>query len=63
MLVKQQKLVHKLLELEKRVGERDDEIASLFEAIRQLMQPPKKTETPDRLSQPCPLMPVRSTAT
>jgi hypothetical protein len=38
----QQKLAAKLLELEKRVGEHDGEIAALFEAIRQLMEPPEK---------------------
>jgi hypothetical protein len=38
----QRKLVHKLLELEKRMGEHDSEIAALFEAIRQLMRPVEK---------------------
>jgi len=42
VLATHHKLVHKLLELEKRVGEHDGEIAALFEAIRQLMQPPQK---------------------
>jgi hypothetical protein len=36
------KLAVKLLGLEKRVGEHDDEITALFEAIRQLMQPPAR---------------------
>jgi len=38
----QHKLALKLLELEKRLGEHDDEIAAIFEAIRQLMQPPDR---------------------
>lgn len=38
----QQKLALKLLELEKRLGEHDHEISSLFQAIRQLMSPPAK---------------------
>lgn len=38
----QHKLAVKLLELEKHVGEHDNEIAALFEAIRRLMQPPEK---------------------
>lgn len=38
----QHKLALKLLELENRVGEHDHEIASIFEAIRQLMRPPQK---------------------
>jgi hypothetical protein len=42
MLGTQQKLALKLLELEKRLGEHDDEIAALFEAIRQLMEPGRK---------------------
>jgi ORF6N domain len=41
-----QKLALKLLELERRLGEHDDEIAALFEAIRQLMGPPKKPAKP-----------------
>jgi ORF6N domain len=41
-LATQHQLALKLLELEKRIGEHDDEIAALFEAIRQLMQPPDK---------------------
>lgn len=42
LLGAQRKLALKLLELEKRLGEHDDEISSLFEAIRHLMQPPEK---------------------
>ncbi|MGC2284892.1 MAG: ORF6N domain-containing protein [Candidatus Acidiferrum sp.] len=38
----QHKLALKLLELEKRLGDNDHEITTLFEAIRQLMQPPAK---------------------
>lgn len=38
----QRKLTLKLLELENRIGEHDGEIASLFDAIRQLMRPPAK---------------------
>lgn len=41
-----QKLALKLLELEKRLGQHDDEIATLFEAIRELMEPPKKPQKP-----------------
>lgn len=42
MLTTQHKLALKLLELEKRLGEHDVEIEALFEAIRQLMEPPEK---------------------
>ncbi|HEY2103821.1 MAG TPA: hypothetical protein VGH08_11285 [Chthoniobacterales bacterium] len=35
-------LARKFSELEKRVGKHDDEIATIIEAIRQLMAPPKK---------------------
>jgi hypothetical protein len=42
MLGTQQKLALKLLDLEKRLVEHDDEIGALFEAIRQLMEPLKK---------------------
>jgi len=42
MLGTQQKLALKLLQLEKHLVEHDDEIAALFEAIRKLMEPPKK---------------------
>lgn len=45
-LASRQKLALKLLELEKRLGEHDDEIAALFEAIRELMEPPKKPLKP-----------------
>lgn len=38
----QHKLALKLLELEKRLGDHDQEISALFEAIRQLMAPPGK---------------------
>ena len=35
-------LAQKFSELEQRVGEHDDEIAAILEAIRQLMAPPEK---------------------
>ena len=35
-------LARKFSELEKRVGKHDDEISAIIEAIRQLMEPPKK---------------------
>ena len=41
-LGKQHKLALKLLELEKRLGDHDQELTALFEAIRQLMAPPGK---------------------
>jgi len=34
-------LAHKLAELERKLGEHDDSIRSLFDAIRQLMTPPE----------------------
>jgi len=36
-------LASKLLELEKRMGEKDQQIISIFEAIRELMSPTNKT--------------------
>ncbi|HXY23890.1 MAG TPA: ORF6N domain-containing protein [Candidatus Acidoferrum sp.] len=36
------KLALKLLELENRIQEHDEEISALFEAIRELMEPPEK---------------------
>jgi hypothetical protein len=42
----QHKLALKLLELEKRLGEHDGEITTLFQAIRQLMAPPAKPAKP-----------------
>lgn len=39
----QHKLALKLLALEKRLGDHDQEITTLFEAIRRLMQPPSKS--------------------
>ena len=35
-------LAHKLKELESRIEKHDEEIRSIFEAIRQLMKPPEK---------------------
>jgi hypothetical protein len=43
MLSTQQKLALKLLQLEKRLGDHDDEITTLFRAIRQLMEPQSKS--------------------
>lgn len=46
-LVAQSKdLAHKLAELESRIGTHDKAIRSLFDAIRQLMTPPKKEKHP-----------------
>ena len=46
-LVAQNKdLSHKLAELEARIGTHDEAIRSLFDAIRQLMAPPKKEKRP-----------------
>jgi len=46
-LVAQSKdLSHKLAELESRIGTHDKAIRSLFDAIRQLMKPPKKEKKP-----------------
>jgi hypothetical protein len=41
-LATQHKLALKLLELEKRLGEHDGEIAALFQALRELMPSPAK---------------------
>jgi hypothetical protein len=46
LLGTQHKLALKLLQLEKRLGEHDDEITALFEAIRRLMDPPDKPGKP-----------------
>jgi hypothetical protein len=46
LLGTQHKLALKLLQLEKRLGEHDDEITALFEAIRRLMEPPDKPGKP-----------------
>jgi hypothetical protein len=46
LLGTQQKLALKLLQLEKRLGEHDEEITALFEAIRRLMEPPDKPGKP-----------------
>lgn len=35
-------LAHKLIELERRIEDHDEEIHTIFEAIRQLMNPPEK---------------------
>jgi phage regulator Rha-like protein len=40
------RLARKLAELENRVGEHDEEITALFEAIRRLMEPPDKSGRP-----------------
>lgn len=42
-LATQHKLALKLLELEKRLGEHDEEIATLFLALRHLMEPPRRS--------------------
>ena len=39
-LATHKELAHKLTELKHRVGQHDQEIQSIFEAIRQLMAPP-----------------------
>lgn len=44
MLSTHKKLALKLAELEKRIEAHDEEITALFEAIRQLMEPPVKSE-------------------
>jgi hypothetical protein len=43
MLRTHKELARKLAELEKRIAGHDEEIIVLFEAIRQLMEPPEKT--------------------
>ena len=43
-------LARKFEELEQRVGRHDDEIATILEAIRQLMAPPEEPRSGDRLS-------------
>ena len=40
MLSTHRELASKLTELERRIGEHDDQIVAIFEAIRQLMAPP-----------------------
>jgi len=42
MLSTHKELAGKLAELEKRIEEHDEEITALFDAIRQLMEPPRK---------------------
>ena len=42
MLRTHKELDRKLAELEKRIEGHDEEIMALFEAIRQLMEPPEK---------------------
>jgi hypothetical protein len=42
MLETNRELAQKFSELEQRVGKHDEEIAAIFEAIRQLMAPPEK---------------------
>ena len=42
MIASNKKLARKLKELEARVGEHDDQIQVIFEAIHQLMSPPDK---------------------
>ncbi len=37
-------LMHKLGELERRIGKHDEAIQNIFEAIRQLMEPPRSKE-------------------
>jgi hypothetical protein len=46
LLGSQHKLALKLLELEERLGEHDEEITAVFEAIRRLMEPPDKPGKP-----------------
>lgn len=43
MLETNRELARKFSELEQRVGQHDEEIAAILEAIRQLIAPPKKT--------------------
>jgi hypothetical protein len=42
MLETNRELARRFLELEQRVGKHDEEIAAIFEAIRQLMMPPER---------------------
>jgi uncharacterized membrane protein len=42
MLAAHKELAHKLDQLERRIEEHDEEIVAIFEAIRELMQPPDK---------------------
>jgi hypothetical protein len=49
MLGAHRELAGKLAELEGRVEAHDENITALFEAIRQLMHPPRKTKEADRL--------------
>jgi len=41
-LLSRRELTHKLAELERKIEKHDEEIKAIFEAIRQLMAPPKK---------------------
>jgi len=43
MLRTHKELARKLAELEKRIEGHDEDITALFEAIRQLMEPPEKS--------------------
>jgi hypothetical protein len=45
MLSSHKELASKLMELERRVGEHDEQIVAIFEVIRRLMTPP---ETPGK---------------
>jgi hypothetical protein len=42
MIASHDELARKLAELEKRIEEHDEDIKLVFEAIRQLMEPPEK---------------------
>ena len=46
MLSTHRELARKLAELEKRIEGHDEEITAIFEAIRQLMEPPEKPSKP-----------------
>lgn len=46
MLVTNKALADKLAELERKVASHDEHIQSLFEAIRQFMEPPEKGDGP-----------------
>lgn len=43
ILSSHRKLAGELAKLEKRIGEHDEELATLFQAVRQLMEPPEKS--------------------
>lgn len=42
MAITHKDLIHKLAKLERKIEKHDEEICSIFEAIRQLIEPPKK---------------------